>query len=134
MTTLYKMPNGQFTESYQQCKDAEAEDAAVHAAFDNRFGALLSTPEGRRAAVDGMRAGALEKSGIVRVVPPASKYIGGLTEAEVTRRVDVADTGVVNRNGAVVFALPTQTTNQASGDILPPGVTRTCFFSGRPLG
>lgn len=134
MTTLYQMPNGHYTESYQCMKDAQAEYAAAQAQFDARFGARLSTPEGRRAAVDGMRAGALEKSGIVRVAPAAPMYMGGLSEAEVSRRVDVAATGVTNRNGAEVFALPTQPTGQASGEILPPGMTRVSFFGGFPQG
>lgn len=132
MITLYQSTDGRQFTDYQAFKDHQAAGIAAQTAFDARFGALLSTPEGRRAAVDGMRAGALEKSGIVRVTPPAPKYKGGLSEAEVTRRVDVEATGVTNRNGAEVFPLPTQATSQTTGEILPPGMTRVSFFGGFP--
>lgn len=132
MITLYQSTDGRQFTDYQAFQDHQAAGAAAQAAFDARFGERLSTPEGRHAVIEGLRAGALEKSGIVRVTPPSPKYKGGLSEAEVTRRVDVAATGVTNRHGAEVFALPTQAASQTTGEILPPGMTRVSFFGGMP--
>ncbi|PZQ74911.1 MAG: hypothetical protein DI563_11030 [Variovorax paradoxus] len=132
MTTIYRMPNGQFTDSYQRWKDAEADHAAAQAAFDNRFGAMLSTPEGRRAAVDAFRAGAPQPM-TVRIAPAAPKYQGGLSEAEVDRLAEAADTGVTNRHGAEVFPVPSRPP-QVVANSLPPGMTRVNFFSGIPQG
>lgn len=128
--TSYPLPTGGHTTSYQHFKDAQAEHAAVQAGFNAKFGATLSTPEGRRAVVDGMRAGALQKSGIAQIVPASPKFKGGLSEAEVNRRVDVASTGVTNRHGAEVFAIPSANGAQASGETLPAGLTRISFFGG----
>ena len=130
--TQYQLPNGGFTMSYEHFKDAKAEHAAAQAQFDSRFGQMLSTPEGRRGAIDGMRAGALEKSRTVHIAPAAPKYQGGLTEAEVERRIDVASTGTVNRHGGVDFAIPEASKPQAASSYTPPGYVRTNFFSGAP--
>ena len=131
MNTLYQLPNGAYTDNYQCFKDAQADHANAQAAFATRFGATLATPEGRRTAVEAMRAGALEKSGSVMVMPAPPKYQGGLSEAEVNRRVDAAETGFTNRHGAEVFAIPTGTP-QVVAEALPPGLTRVNFFSGMP--
>ena len=130
--TQYQLPNGGFTTSYEHFKDATAEHAAAQAQFDLRFGQMLSTPEGRRNAIDNMRAGGLEKSRTVHIAPASPKYQGGLTEAEVDRRVEVASTGTVNRHGAVEFAVPSASNPQTAVSSLPAGFTRTNFFSGRP--
>lgn len=129
-TTYYTLPDGRHTTSYEAFKDAKADHAAAQAAFDNRFGAAMSTPEGRRAAVDAMRAGASQPM-TVRIAPVAPKFKGGMSEAQVERLVDVASTGVTNRHGAEVFPMPSAPP-QAVANALPAGMTRVNFFSGQP--
>jgi hypothetical protein len=130
MTTFYQLPDGRQTTDYQAFKDAKADHEAAQAAFDARFGAQLSTPEGRQEAIEVMRTP--QKSGSVNIVPASPKFQGGYTEAQVEQFVDAADTGVVNRHGAVVFAVPESRVVHADANGLPPGHTRVSFFGGIP--
>lgn len=128
--TVYTLPNGATTNDYNAFKEAQASHIAAQAAFDARFGAALATPEGRRAAVEAMRAGASQPLSFT-VTPAAPKYKSGLSEAEVERRVDAASNGVTNRHGAEVFEVPSSAP-QVVADALPLGYTRVNFFGGKP--
>lgn len=129
--TVYPLPNGGTTDNYHAFRDAQAEHAAAQARFNGAFGATLATPEGRRAAADALRAGAAQPMSVT-VAPAAPKFQGGLSEAEVERRVEVASTGVTNRHGAEVFAVPSSAPQAVVEADLPPGATRINFFGGKP--
>ncbi len=134
MNTVYTLPDGRQTYDYQAWKDAKAEHAAVQTAFHNHFGAHMATPESRRAAIEAMREGDLEKSGTFAVPAAAPQSRGGLTAAEVNRRAAVAMTGSVNRHGAVEFPIPSASRPPVSdaGGPLPPGAVRVSFYGGIP--